>query len=285
MNLLTKVFIVLNLILSIAFSFFSLTLYAKKTDWIAEVQTHVAKYNELKTNTDKQLADLTKERDSFKELSVKAEETVKSRTEDLAKTNETLNVTRSTLSNLENEYKTLTANMTSIEGKYAKLDEQLGIALKERSAAVEAQQTAEKERTFAQNTAIEVSNDLKLTEVELRDANIRINALMTQILENRTMLTEIRKKVPNLDQILTASGPVRPLRGKVLRVEDAVDLVILSLGKGDDIKVGMRLVISRGDEYIGKVMVHNIYDEMCSATIDKEVTPKPIQVGDVAQTM
>ncbi|MCX7935797.1 MAG: hypothetical protein N3A66_11140, partial [Planctomycetota bacterium] len=72
---------------------------------------------------------------------------------------------------------------------------------------------------------------------------------------------------------------------RVLQVEEAVGLVILNVGEKDKVRPGMEFVISRGDQYVGKVRVRNIYNDMCSAVILPEVTKKPIQIADTAQTL
>lgn len=286
MNLLTKIFIVFNLTLSVGFAYISLVNYAKNMDWIAENQRIVTEFNGYKANAEatiaenkhnidlleKQVTDLTVHNS---ELSGNYEGSLREN-KSLAESND----------KLEKRITTITTELSSLSNSLGELSKKYNDTLAERNAAVENAQKAETECGLAQHTAIEVSSELKQTEAELRDANKRINDMMTQILENRTMLAQIRDKVPNLDEILMdSSSPIHPLRGKVMRVEDSVDLVILSLGKTDEVKVGMRLVVSRGDEYIGKVVVQKIYDDMCSATIDKDVTRKRIHAGDVAQTL
>jgi hypothetical protein len=108
-------------------------------------------------------------------------------------------------------------------------------------------------------------------------------SLMEQNLEMRVQLRTYRQKAGPLVQV--TEGPSVQVSGKVLRVDETVDLVIINLGEKDKLEPGMELTISRGSEYIGKVKIRNLYENMASAIIQKDMTPKPIQEGDTAQTL
>ena len=76
-------------------------------------------------------------------------------------------------------------------------------------------------------------------------------------------------------------GPM--LSGKVLTVRD--NLVMLSLGKDDKVKTGMKFIVSRNGRYLGDVQVLKVYDDFAGAEVlfladQKEL----IKEGDDAKT-
>ena len=75
--------------------------------------------------------------------------------------------------------------------------------------------------------------------------------------------------------------------GQTLAVRTDVGLVMLSVGTKNDVKPGMRFIISRGSDYIGKVQVETVYPDMCSAKIMPDFTNKnnlAFEIHDTAKT-
>lgn len=283
MSLPAKIFVFLNLILSIAFAVASLSLYAKKVNYVKDLELSIAKRNKL--FTDLETAD-----SKAKELESKLEKITTEKD--------------SALSSLKTQYQIaedarvkLDRRNGELSSSYGKLDSEMGKlrtdlkditnkkeALEERLAKVsEELQQAIDDRNFAQKTALEATADVKELESELASVNKRAASLLEQNLEFKTTIEEVQKRNPDI--LKPASGPVDPIRGRILRVEEEVDLVILSVGENDNVKTGMEFIISRGSDYVGKVKVRTLHKNICAAVIDKELTVKPISIGDIAETL
>jgi len=173
------------------------------------------------------------------------------------------------MSKIRSDLKDLTNKKEAPEERLAKVSGEL--------------QTATDDRNFAQKTALEATADVKELESELASVTKRAASLLENNLEFKTTIEEIQKRYP--DAVKPASGPVNPIRGRILRIEEEVDLVILSVGESDKVKTGMEFIISRGSDYIGKVKVRTLHKNICAAVIDKELTVKPISIGDIAETL
>ncbi|MDT8389189.1 MAG: hypothetical protein RRC34_01615 [Lentisphaeria bacterium] len=124
----------------------------------------------------------------------------------------------------------------------------------------------------------EVKNELAVTKSD-RDT------LQTKVAEQTGIIADLRVK------LATGGGPRGPwgggdmeldknLKGHIVQVNPEWNYVILDLGE-DDVYESLPLVVSRGDEYIGKVMVSKVAKNICVAEIDSKMMKSPIQEGDV----
>ena len=286
MNLLTKALIVINLVFSSAFCVYGLSLYVRQVNWVQVSQESIVKRNELTKQRDELEKRLTEKSAAFDELNAKTSQQIEAMKADLAKRGEEKSkLAQETVSHKahQEEWKNVT---TKFEADVTAAQERNDRIEKEKSAAIDQLNKAVNDRDFAQKAALEVTADLKATEEELVAATKRSTELMEEVLQMRAMLDKIRTRVPDLATLLVDSESAGvPVQGKVVSVHEAVDLVMLNVGQNDKLKPGMKLVISRGDKYVGRVIVRSVYENMSSAVIDKPVMRLPIREGDVAETL
>ncbi len=283
MNLPGKIFVVLNLILSIAFAVSSLSLYAKKVNYVKENDLNIAKRNNL-------IVELNKTKTERDELKIQLDKTIVDKDSKISQLNIQYKIAEDSRLKLDRRNGELASSYSKLDNAMGKLRSDWKDLLtkkeelEERLAKVsENLQTVTNDRNFAQETALEATADVKELDAELASVKKRASSLLTQNLEFKTTLEEIQKRYP--DVVKPTSGPVNPIRARILRIEEEVDLVILSVGESDKVKSGMEFIISRGSDYIGKVKVRTIHKNICAAVIDKELTVKSISVGDIAETL
>ncbi|MFW5856493.1 MAG: hypothetical protein ACOCX4_01335 [Planctomycetota bacterium] len=284
MNLAGKIFIILNMILSVAFAAASVSLYAKKVDWVQETNKHITKQNELQAQLDQTQDDLDAEKVAHEKLQDLTREQIQNLTKER-------NDLQSTVADLERENREWETKVQSFDTQIAKLQSLLTMVESDKQALTQDLQRIREQRDraitdleFAQKTALEATADVKELEAELQGANSRLAAMLEQNLELRITLDTYRNRFGSLEAVAAAAGPVS-VRGKVLKVDESVDLVIINLGEADKLKTGMELVVSRGSEYIGKLKIRNLYENMASAVIDRGLTVKPVRIGDAVETM
>jgi len=284
MSMVSKVFVVLNFIFAMAFMVATLTLYAKKVNWVQEsiknVQVRNAlKYqlDELKERYDK---DIASQNETIRQKISKIDNLnteiagLRSENEKYTRNNAEL---RAAVNQQASNLQALTSRFDDLKKSNDQLQADLDAMRKERDKAVAA-------REFAEVQAIETMADLKESEAELMQLAKKNHELVEEILQKDYLLEEARKR--GFDpRVLMAGISKVPIAGRVLQVEEAVGLVILNVGEKDKVKPGMEFVISRGSQYVGKVRVRNTYHDMCSAVILPEVTKKPIEIADTAQTL
>ncbi len=130
-----------------------------------------------------------------------------------------------------------------------------------------------------------VGLDFREADAELRRLSERNHELAMRTAELETLLGKAREQGFNPRMVRKGFVGSPTPAGRVLQVDEALGRVVLGLGRKDGVRTGMEFVVSRGDRYIGKVRVRNVYDELCSATVLQDLTREPVQTDDVAQCM
>jgi hypothetical protein len=67
-------------------------------------------------------------------------------------------------------------------------------------------------------------------------------------------------------------------------VDTDLNIVLLSVGSADGVKVGYEFTVYRGSEYVAKVVVEKVGSDWCSGYSKKGLEKTPIRVGDQATT-
>lgn len=284
MSTLSKVFVVFNFLIAICFMVASLTLYAKKINWVENSRQSAIKRND-------EIAKRKKAEADFAQYQLDAEKKIT----DFTRTNEQLvNRVKEKEERIAQEEKRnaqLAGDLAAIKDRIADVESRLAEQAEDNKKLTAENKVLRKERDeavlareFAESQAIEVVSDLKEAEAELLQISKRNHGLVERVMEQDILLDEARKR--GFDpKLLAGRVSAEPISGHVLEVEEAVGIVILNVGEKKNVKPGMEFVISRGAEYVGKVRVRNIYEDMCSAVIIPELMKAPIQVSDLAQTM
>jgi len=74
------------------------------------------------------------------------------------------------------------------------------------------------------------------------------------------------------------------IRGKVTGVDKGLGLVILNVGQRNEVRKGYVFIVFRGDQYIGRVVVDEVFPDMAAAHYDKPAMKSDVEVGDDATT-
>ncbi len=283
MSTMARIFIVLNMLMAVAFAMASLSLYAKKTNWAQQ-----SKVNEDAKNK------LTKELSDMKAQLENVKGPQENELRNLRGENETLKATlaevRDSNSEIKGKFEKLTGtyNLMSdsvnelrntLEGLHKRNDE----LLKKANEAISERTKAVSEKEFAETRAIEVAADLQQAMSELEELAKNNADLVNRVTSLNIALQKVTEQT-GIDPLKTPT-PSTPISGAVLQVEESVGIVILNVGESDKVERGMEFVISRGDQYIAKVRVRTLYGDMCSATIIPGLKKGAIAVNDMAQTL
>ena len=84
--------------------------------------------------------------------------------------------------------------------------------------------------------------------------------------------------------------PMRPMparstlaTARVLEVNRMLDLVVLNVGAGHGARIGMPMIILRGDRVVAELRVVDVRQNICGALIEKVMNNVTLQAGDTAQ--
>jgi myosin heavy subunit len=287
MSTLAKAFVVVNLVLGLVFVTVSGVLFShvenwkeKSTGWEVKFKERDAEFETLKATTTERITNLEREKDQLKAaLDDKAEEVNRKQTE-ITKLN---NDNRS----LDGKNQELSAALNGLKTQWQSTDQSLKTTIVQLE-----RKTAELDRVRADKAASD-EQVVRLTAA-VGDAQRTVAKLGDQIKEQKAdvdrkdaIIQTVQQVSPATWQIVREKSPekkVPPIRGKVLGVDPETQIVLLSVGREDQVEPNMKFIVYRGAEYIGEVIVDKVLAQQCSARINKDTRRGQIQVGDEVAT-
>ncbi|HUU69432.1 MAG TPA: hypothetical protein VM186_07900 [Planctomycetota bacterium] len=283
MSILSKVMVLINLGLGIAFLAVSVVLFSQQQDWkglhtrdvdqlnkeIKQVQQEVAKRNETIKSQENEVTklqgDLARKDTQILEMQGKVE-TAEQKAVDAKRLHDQLNST----------FEQLAENTKRIQNEAE--------STRERLEKVQADlQTALQEKTDAQSELVmlnEQMGDLKLNIETLTKA---ADEQQKKTADKDAVIAAYKKAVPSL--VIDRGTIVPPqIEAKIEEVDDQTGIVVLSVGSEDLVEKGFTFFVYRDDSYIGQVEVDRVFAAKSAARINRDMTPSSIQPGDGATT-
>ncbi len=287
MSLVAKVFVVLNLIVSVAFLVFAANVWTAQTKW-------QKMYEKEKIANVQELAQIQKREVALARDVVHWQRIVDAKDKDITNLKLRFNEARDRELQLQTELATVKnardmkdAENQELQREVRRYAEELqkikGIVIKQQQAVVVERENA----TRARNEKAELENELNTLKQSYATL-ARDKGEIERDLSRQTSRIEalIAKGVPVitiLQEDAAATQPALP-DSMVLAVRPEVGLVMLSIGSAQGVKPGFQLTISRGDQYIGKVQVDRVYPDMCSAKVIPALSKGEIMVNDEARS-
>lgn len=281
MNLVGKIFVFLTLVMSIAFMMMAVAVYGTHRNWRSAIErtqaeTPPGEQVGLKVQLEKVRQDkraLQVEREKLK--AQLAEEQLASRNQlaklesvrdELVAKRDSLQKERDAL--LQESQKALAAFDTT-QTNLDKLTKEVEVLRKDIRTAQE-----DRDKQFA--AVVEVTDKIHQSEGDLA----RIKERKQQVESQYAKLKDLARKY-RWDE----SGAEAPadLHGKVLAVS-AENLVEISIGSDDGLKIGNTLEVFRGAHYLGKIEVLRIDFDRAVGKILQDYKRGPIQKGDEVAT-
>ncbi len=279
MSMFAKVFIVVNLLLTVALTFLMATLLAQKSDYKARWRVS---FKEARVVTD-ELGSKTKDFNAqtrHKRLQMERKRINRTNLEvTYANIGKFATQQQASLSKLRSEVSALERSWGSLDGDHKRLvarrtglQSQIKLAREQRETAVGQRKSLKSQRSTTDGEI------LKIQEQVNDQAKLVIKrALETQEL---VLLVEmIKERYPDLD----IAEQIPLVKGKIKSIEGS--MVTLTIGEVDGVEVGFPFTVYRGRAYIGRVVVETLLREKCVARIDTSMQSKnKIMVGDTVTT-
>jgi myosin heavy subunit len=284
MNTFGKIFAIINLILAITFLTFSFILWSKQTDWAAQY----AKERNRAEKFQQQMSDLEERFDNYQASAGTSLTEMRTRVHQqearirecqdantrLTNTNESL---RGSFERITSEVQSLNALLDRAETDRDRLRKEIESMRQERQRAVA-------EATESERSAIELSADLKEAEAQLTELSKQNRRLMDQLMQARAAISNLGERGIAVEEVLSDTTPVTPITGQVVEVDSGTNIAVLNVGEGDGVRIGMPFLVSRGDEYVGRVRVNRVMSDMSVAVIEPELSKGTPRSGDLVQT-
>jgi hypothetical protein len=277
MSTIAKVFVVLNLLLAVAFLGAAATFLGYVDSYRGKYTDEQKAHDTTRTNKDKVIADRDAEVAKLKgevsaaqleKATATDRETVTARAYNELKTaydSVSASHTRLTASSTvaQDTIKGLTELKEQLQTNAAALREAARLAQDERGAAVKAMNQAQLDLQNATGTIKELEQKLATVQEALdraqfaREAGIRGTGAPT------------------------GTGEVQPMQNaKVTASDGRTNIVVISIGSEDGVKVGYRYVVSRGSTYVGMIEVTSTEAKQSAARSIRDLQKSEIRVGD-----
>jgi myosin heavy subunit len=273
MNLVGRILMVATFVMSIAFMTLAFGVYATHTNWKEAIEKTPdglkpqlekarADKRELRTRLDRLQAQLVEEQAAARNQLAKLE----SVRDELITKRDSLQKERDSL--FEESQKQVAALATT-QSNLDKLTEEVKVLRDDiRTAQVD------RDKAFA--TVVEVTDKIHQSEGELTRTKEREQQVAVQYAKLKDLARKYRWDESGID------APA-DLHGKVLAVSGA-NLVEVSIGSDDGLKVGNKLEVFRGSHYLGRIEVMRLDVDRAVGKILQDYKRGPIQKGDEVAT-
>lgn len=284
MSTLSKIFVVINLVLAVAFATFALTLYSKRVH-----------YYEDKV---KAVRALTDEKKALEEAKAKVEA-------ELATETEKRKTAEGKVTNLDNEVKKLGGSLEEAKVKEAEANSRATVAVESQKVLTEQVKDMRSELEKSRATAAkqekamaalrfnyaeikkerdDLKNEVNKARMDLAELHRDHKRVSEELANAEYVIATLIKKKVNVYELVgsAARGTVPDVRTKVVDVRPATGHVALGAGKDSGIKEGFEFLIHRQDKYIAKVRVTTVWNNFSGGIIVER--KEPIKPGDDAMT-
>lgn len=291
MSTTVKVFIVLNLLLALAFMFVQMTLYATRENWKRRWNDDTKFFAEEVKVAAQKIAD-----ESYAKVQAQALVTSQG-----AQIGDLQNV----IKKQENEKSEKDKQIQSLNLTISKNDEEIK-ALREQnqtlSNTLELTRQSNNEKTHIAQVARAVAFQLNVKLAEVEDDYNNATTALAQREEELTkakkvnnqqnaQLAILKDRYPKIaaeitDQNQSASFLQAVVAAVRNNPQGQQDLVMLTLGKGDKVEEGVEFIIFRGNSYIVRVRAEKVLGDMVACRVIPDSwnsNQLQIQQGDLAQ--
>lgn len=276
MSMLAKVFVIINLVLAVVFMAFCLTLYSKRVHYYDERVLLERKLTAEIKQRDQEIAKLNTEKQDLEKAKMAAETNMKTAQNENAQLATRLTEVNNDKAEVEKKYTVVTEQNRVLIDQVQKLGQDLEarnkdlVALQEKCAKYkDDSEEYHKEMVKLQSDLSKVNNDLQVVHGERKILAEKVATLEFAVKD------AVEKYGYKPGGLLTAE-----VRTKVVDVKAPLGLAALGAGRKHGVKEGLVFLIHRGEEYIGKVQVTKVQEEMSGARILD--SKKPIMAGDDA---
>jgi len=281
MSGLGKIFVVLNLVFSLVIVGAAAAYLSNADDWktkFEELQGNYTKATEAKDQAESELQagkrsfaeELTAKRTEIEDLKLRADEAtnqLKSQRvdnqqlrDDVTKINTTLQQFQSTINEITSRNNELVDQNTQLRS----------------------------ETLDAQDQKREAEDNLQRAEDELQRSQDQIKELEMKVQD----LEQEKEKLSSILDVAKSSGfdlssvvAMPEISAFVENVNNEEGFVILSAGADKKVERGYTFQIYREDQYVGEVLVDDVYPDRCAARIKSRVNGAQIMVNDKATTL
>lgn len=276
MSNVAKFLIVMNLILAGVFVGFASS-YLGQKDHLQEAAELEIK--DLKKNLEGTKSELTvvtaksnqlsAENSNFKAQQTGLETEAKMAKAESQNLNDRLNTMGMQLSHAVKALELQNDTLKAYEGQVTALQDTRTKLTESRDAEKDARVKAEAVQGQLQRQLDDETSAHKASEATLADANRKIQELDAELAAYRTRFPG------NMGTVQPAMPP-----GKVLAVDNAMGIVVVSFGDEDGAKTGYEYIVSRGNQYVATIKITDVQAKKSTGMVLSGLQKSPVQAND-----
>jgi predicted nuclease with TOPRIM domain len=281
MGTFAKIFIVVNLVLAVVFLGAASTLLGTIEDYKGKWEGVSKDLAALKKSSEAKEKQLNDDIDAFKIKTTKLENE-KSRLESAEK------VRNEEWLSLKTEFNKMSQTFETQASTLKDLEKDLADARVEIAGLNTKYDKALSDTRAAKQTSDDLRNDL-----ERANGNIaQLEADLASTQKEKTELAEADQKKANLIAMIKAKigadavlrmENMPDIKGQVTGVDEDLNIVLVSVGGDDEVKVGFTMTVYRGGEYVGKLVIDKVGPDWASGHMDQGVSKSfPVKGDEVA---
>ena len=276
MSTVAKVFVVLNLLLAVAFLGAAAThlgyddSYRKKlTDVTAAKDQEIGRLNGLITESNREKANLSQQKndataradvantraDAYKQAYDQIVTDHNKLQASYASATDAIKTAMGTIKN----YETLTTNLQN-----------------ERTSNLQALAAAQDAEVQARKNQATTELNLEQATTQLQDSNAKLTQATADLESTRTKLESMIKQNPG-----SSVNEAQPAQtAKILQADNAHNIFVISLGSEDGVRVGFKYTVARGNHYIAQIVIDRVEAKMASGSAVRGMSSGDVQQGD-----
>jgi hypothetical protein len=276
MSTIAKVFVVLNLVLAVAFLGAAATFLGYVDSFRTKLTVEETAHANTRKEKDARIASLETEI-----ASLKGQVTTAQGARDTAQTKE--QEVRAGYEQLKTQYDALsaahqraTASLTVAQDTIRALSALKDQLQQDAMTKSEALRAAEDERAAAVKAMNQAQLDLDNTRAQMRELEQKLSACE----EARARLQFAYEAAARGGGTGGPGEPQPAQTGKVLAADPRTNIVVISLGSEDGVKAGYRYVVSRGSAYVGTIEVTSTEAKQSAARSIRDLQKSEVRAGD-----
>jgi len=289
MSTLAKAFVVINLLLGVAFLAVSCVLFSQQQNWKGEYNAVVEQFKQKGDEYTKKLTEqnviMVSRQEAISRLEQGLKESEKNVVDERAKKEElarSLETQQSLLGKLETDYKGLVTNLdvarTDLANAQKRLDE------------LEASRSdAEQKKMAAMDQVVKLTEQTADFALAIDNLKVKLDDQDRKIVTQDSIIAEYAERFPGWQPTKSKVTPPA-IEARIEGVDEKTGLVMLSVGSEDQVKAGFTFYVYRNKQssgdasYVGQVEVDKVFPTKSSARINTAMSPLTIQPGDGATT-
>ena len=275
MSTTVKVFIVLILVMSLAFMFTTMTQYATRENWKRRWDQDTKELTSELNEANQNRADLSMRLTKADNQVVNLNTQITDQQTKIKEQENGITDLKQTVQNKDLQLKKQETDYNALKEDFMAQSKSLEM-VRQRNA--ELTHIAQVARAVAFNLNVklaEVEDDLNNAQTELTQRAQDIDSLTKDLKKNQAMMGIVRERYPKIwNEVNDQTASDRYLSAVVAAVranpQGAQDLVMLTIGKDEKVEEGVEFIVYRNNQYIVKVRAERIMNDMVACRVIPE---------------